>query len=200
MNSKPVETQVFLPAATGAIASGAIGLAAYIIYQDKIRHNWPDRWGLWMIDGAVIASIFMTIGLCLGLYIARNRSGLVAAKIADRQQTREEASKSQELYRNLIRNLPDLIILLLDSDLRLQIAGGLGLADCWLRSQVGGRQNSLATDARPNLRVDRSKIPKGFSRRGDNLPIVLQRTNIPGAAIQGDRVSVGCLDGDVPHE
>lgn len=80
-----------------------------------------------MIDGVVIASIFMAIGIGLGLYIARNHSSLVPARIALGQQTRQEAPKSQELYRNLISNLPYLAVFLLDSDLRLQMAGGLGL-------------------------------------------------------------------------
>jgi len=80
-----------------------------------------------MIGEVVIASICMAIGLCLGLYIARNHSSLVAGRIAWGQHRRQESSKSQELYRNLLANLPDLVIFLLDSDLRLQMAGGLGL-------------------------------------------------------------------------
>lgn len=56
--------------------------------------------------------------------------------VEERQQIEDALRRSEELYRTLIHNFPDGIVLLFDHDLRYQIVDGQGLSNIWLTREM----------------------------------------------------------------
>ena len=92
---------------------------------------------------------------------------------ADRERRRIAAAlqRGDELYRVLLRTVPDLIVALFDRDLRCQVIdGGMGSIDMW-REMLEGRTVLEALGGDGDARAPRRAAAPGAGRRAERLRV-----------------------------
>ena len=92
---------------------------------------------------------------------------------ADRERRRIAAAlqRGDELYRVLLRTVPDLIVALFDRDLRCQVIdGGMGSIDMW-REMLEGKHGPGSARRRRRRRAPRRAAAAGAGGRADRLRV-----------------------------
>ena len=128
---KTIRTLAFLTTSPSLVSFAAVALAlaasgVWIGCQYKIIYLLERDWNLPLVATLVISSIFMVLGLTLGMVLAQTKTNRelerqvkartaqirqanqqLLREVLEHQQVREELRKSQQLYRTLVNNAPN---------------------------------------------------------------------------------------------
>ena len=128
---KTIRTLEFLTTSPFSVSFAAVALAlaasgVWIGCQYKIIYFLERDWNLPLVATLVISSIFMVLGITLGMVLAQTKTNRelerqvkartaqirqanqqLLREVLEHQQVREELRKSQQLYRTLVNNAPN---------------------------------------------------------------------------------------------